>query len=50
MKYKLLNYLIPKIETKSESFAHKVIKQLLYKKILENNSNIIEASLVKNFK
>jgi competence CoiA-like predicted nuclease len=49
MKYKLLNYLIPKIESKSESFAHKVIKQLLYKKILENNSNINEASLEKYF-
>ena len=49
MKYKLLNYLIPKIESKSESFAHKVIKQLLYKKILENNSNITEASLEKYF-
>ncbi len=50
MKYKLLNSLIPKIESKSESFAHKVIKQLLYKKILENNSNIVEASLEKYFK
>ncbi len=50
MKYKLLNSLIPKIESKSESFAHKVIKQLLYKKILENNSNIAEASLEKYFK
>jgi hypothetical protein len=49
MKYKLLNYLIPKIESKSESFAHKVIKQLLYKKIIENNSNIAEASLEKYF-
>ena len=49
MKYKLLNYLIPKIESKSESFAHKVIKQLLYKKILENNSNISDASLEKYF-
>jgi hypothetical protein len=49
MKYKLLNYLIPKIESKSESFAHKVIKQLLYKKVLENNSNITEASLEKYF-
>ncbi|MCK4284767.1 MAG: hypothetical protein KAX18_01140 [Candidatus Lokiarchaeota archaeon] len=50
MKYKLLNSLIPKIESKSESFAHKVIKQLLYRKMLENNSNIIEASLEKYFK
>jgi len=50
MKNHLLNSLIPKIESKSESFAHKVIKQLLYKKILENNSNIIEASLEKYFK
>ncbi|MHA1985662.1 MAG: competence protein CoiA family protein [Promethearchaeota archaeon] len=49
MKYKLLNYLIPKIESKSESFAHKVIKQLLFKKVLENNSNITEASLEKYF-
>ncbi|MBY8983616.1 MAG: hypothetical protein KGD65_00960 [Candidatus Lokiarchaeota archaeon] len=49
MKYKLLNNLIPKIESKSESFAHKVIKQLLYKKILENNSNISDASLEKYF-
>ncbi|MHA2181512.1 MAG: competence protein CoiA family protein [Promethearchaeota archaeon] len=49
MKYKLLNYLIPKIESKSESFAHKVIKQLFYRKILENNSNISEASLEKYF-
>jgi len=50
MKNNLLNSLIPKIESKSESFAHKVIKQLLYKKILENNSDIIEASLEKYFK
>ncbi len=50
MKYKSLNYLIPKIESKSESFAHKVIKQLLYKKVLENNSDITEASLEKYFK
>ncbi len=49
MKYTLLNYLIPKIESKSESFAHKVIKKLLYKKILENNSNIIDSSLEKYF-
>jgi competence CoiA-like predicted nuclease len=49
MKYKLLNSLIPKIESKSESLAHKVIKQLLYRKILENNSNITEASLEKYF-
>jgi hypothetical protein len=49
MKYKILNSLIPKIESKSESFAHKVIKQLFYKKILESNSNIIEASLEKYF-
>ena len=45
----MLNSLIPKIESKSESFAHKVIKQLFYKKILENNSNIIEASREKYF-
>ena len=50
MKNNLLNSLIPKIESKSESFAHKAIKQLLYKKILENNSDIIEASLEKYFK
>jgi hypothetical protein len=49
MKYKMLNSLIPKIESKSESFAHKVIKQLFYKKVLESNSNIIEASLEKYF-
>lgn len=49
MKYKMLNSLIPQIESKSESFAHKVIKQLFYKKVLESNTNIIEASLEKYF-
>jgi hypothetical protein len=49
MKYKMLNSLIPQIESKSESFAHKVIKQLFYKKVLESNTNIIEASLEKHF-
>ncbi|MFX1456609.1 MAG: competence protein CoiA family protein [Promethearchaeota archaeon] len=49
MKYKLLNYLLPKIESKSESFAHKIIKKLIYKKILENNPSIIDASLEKYF-
>ena len=47
MNSKFLRYLIPKIESKSESFAHKTIKYLLYNKILENNPNIIEASLEK---
>lgn len=49
MKSKILNHLIPEIESKSESFAHKVIKNLFYRKILENDSNIIEASLEKYF-
>ena len=49
MKSKILNHLIPEIESKSESFAHKVIKNLFYSKILENDSNIIEASLEKYF-
>ncbi|MFW9772703.1 MAG: competence protein CoiA family protein [Candidatus Thorarchaeota archaeon] len=49
INYRIKNYLIPQIESKSESFAHKVIKQLFYKKILENNPNIIEASLEKYF-
>ena len=50
MSSKFLRYLIPKMESKSESFAHKAIKYLLYNKILENNPNIIEASLEKYFK
>jgi competence CoiA-like predicted nuclease len=49
MKSKFLNYIIPKIESKSESFAHKAIKYLFYNKILESNHNIIEASLEKYF-
>jgi len=49
MKSKILNTLIPEIESKSESFAHKVIKNLFYSKILENNSYLIEASLEKYF-
>ena len=49
MKSKNLGYLIPEIESKSESFAHKIIKQLFYAKILENNLDIIEASLEKYF-
>lgn len=49
MKSKILNHLIPEVESKSESFAHKVIKNLFYSKILENNSNIIKASLEKYF-
>jgi len=49
MKSKFLNYLIPKIESKSESFAHKAIKYLFYNKILEHNPNVIEASLEKYF-
>ena len=49
INYKIKNFLIPKVETKSESFAHKVIKQLFYKKILENNTNLAEASLEKHF-
>jgi competence CoiA-like predicted nuclease len=49
MKSKILNHLEPEIESKSESFAHKVIKNLFYSKILENDSNIIEASLEKYF-
>ena len=44
-----MNFLIPKLETKSESFAHKVIKQLMYKQILKHNSNIVESSLEKYF-
>jgi competence CoiA-like predicted nuclease len=49
MKSKILNQLIPEIESKSESFAHKAIKNLFYHKILENDPNIIEASLEKYF-
>ena len=49
MKSKILNHLIPEIESKSESFAHKVIKNFLYRKILENDTNILEASLEKYF-
>ncbi|MFW9867771.1 MAG: competence protein CoiA family protein [Candidatus Thorarchaeota archaeon] len=49
INYKIKNYLIPQVETKSESFAHKVIKQLFYKKILENNTNLVEVSLEKHF-
>ncbi|MFX1426347.1 MAG: competence protein CoiA family protein [Promethearchaeota archaeon] len=49
MKSKNLGYLIPEMESKSESFAHKIIKRLFYTKILENNSDIIEASLEKYF-
>ena len=49
MKSKFLRYLIPKMESKSESFAHKAIKYLFYNKILENNPHVIEASLEKYF-
>jgi competence CoiA-like predicted nuclease len=49
MKSKILNHLIPEIESKSESFAHKIIKNLFYSEIQENNSDIIEASLEKYF-
>jgi len=44
-----MNFLIPKLESKSESFAHKVIKQLIYKQILKHNSNIVGTSLEKYF-
>jgi len=44
-----MNYLIPKLETKSESFAHKVIKQLIYAQIPKHNSHIVESSLEKYF-
>jgi competence CoiA-like predicted nuclease len=49
MKSKSLNYLIPKVESKSESFAHKAIKHWFYNKVLENNPQVIEASLEKYF-
>lgn len=44
-----MNFLIPKLETKSESFAHKVIKQLIYTQISKYNPNIVDASLEKYF-
>ena len=49
MKSNFLKYLIPKIESKSESFAHKAIKYWFYNKILENNPHVIEATLEKYF-
>ncbi|MFW9941351.1 MAG: competence protein CoiA family protein [Candidatus Thorarchaeota archaeon] len=49
MKSKSLNYLIPKIESKSESIAHKTIKNWFYGTILKNNPHVIEASLEKYF-
>jgi hypothetical protein len=49
MKSQSFNYLVRSIESKSESFAHKVIKQLFYKKIKEYNPDIVEASLEKDF-
>ena len=49
MKTKNLGYLIPRVESKSESFAHKVIKQLIYTNILEHNLDIIDSCLEKYF-
>ena len=44
-----MNQLISQLESKSESSAHKIIKQLMYKYILKYNSNIVEAFLEKGF-
>ncbi len=45
-----MNQLISQLESKSESSAHKIIKQLMYKYILKHNSNVVEAFLEKGFK
>ncbi|MFX1376442.1 MAG: competence protein CoiA family protein [Promethearchaeota archaeon] len=50
MKSKILKNLLPRIESKSESFAHKIIKNVFYNKILEYNPDIEEASIEKYFK
>ena len=44
-----MNQLISQLESVSESSAHKIIKQLMYKYILKHNSNIAEAFLEKGF-
>ncbi len=44
-----MNQLISQLESVSESSAHKIIKQLMYKYILKHNSNIAEAFLEKSF-
>ncbi|MFX1574331.1 MAG: competence protein CoiA family protein [Promethearchaeota archaeon] len=44
-----MSHLFSKLDTKSESFAHKVIKQLIYKQVLKHNTDIVGASLEKYF-